>query len=102
MNDKSNFINSLSPHLFWDVDINKIEPEKSKIFLVVRILEYGYTKDWVSILNFYGAEEIKNIVVKIKSLDDVSLHFVSNYFDIELSKFRCYTERLSAKNYWDY
>jgi hypothetical protein len=100
--ESNDFIQSLSPHLFWDVEMSKVEPKQSKLFLIGRVLEFGFTKDWVALLKFYGVEEIKKSVVKLRNLDDVSLHFASSYFDIKLEDFRCYTKRQLAQNFWDY
>lgn len=38
---KKECINSMSPHLFWDVDVNSIEFDKHKAYIVQRVLEYG-------------------------------------------------------------
>jgi hypothetical protein len=40
-------INSLSPHIFWDVDIKLLTLKDNKQFIVKRILEYGLFSDWM-------------------------------------------------------
>lgn len=39
-------LDKFSPHLFWDVDVNKIDPSKNKRWFINRILEYGLINDW--------------------------------------------------------
>ena len=60
MANKSNkdWTQDLSPHLFWDADTTKIDPEKHAELIVQRILEYGLLKDWQLLKKHYGLEKI--------------------------------------------
>ncbi len=42
-------LHDLSPHLFWDVDMNLLDPEKSFPFITKRVLEYGFLSDWIKV-----------------------------------------------------
>ncbi|MBM3186032.1 MAG: hypothetical protein FJZ67_07010 [Bacteroidetes bacterium] len=97
-----NPIKIFSTHLFWDVDSSKIQIDEHSQFLIGRVLQYGYFKDWQTLVKLYGVEKIKETLLEIRFLDDISLHFVSNLFSIPLEKFRCYTTKQSAANYWNY
>lgn len=97
-----NPIYNFSSHLFWDVDRSKIEIDEHSQFLIGRVLQYGYFKDWQTLVKLYGFEKIKESLLEIRFLDDISLHFASNLFSIPLEKFRCYTTKQSAQNYWNY
>jgi len=48
-NNSSNWITSLSPELFWDVDQKNIDPEKHTRWLLERVLERGRWEDWIII-----------------------------------------------------
>jgi hypothetical protein len=93
---------NLSPHIFWDVDVNSIDMEKNGVFVLQRVLQYGLLKDWLIIKSNLGLEKMKSIAVQIPTLDDVSLSFLSNLLHIEKSEFRCYKNRQSNQNYWNY
>lgn len=97
-----NIIKELSPHIFWDVDVSSIDLETNSLFVLQRVLQYGQMNDWLLVLNFYGAVKLKKIVTQINSLDQVSLSFLSNYFQIEKSKFKCYKKMLSNQDSWSY
>jgi len=99
---KQNIINELSPHIFWDVDVSSIDLETNSLFVLQRVLQYGKMNDWLLILNFFGFEKLKKLVTKINSLDQVSLSFLSNYFQIEKSNFKCYKKMLSNQDSWSY
>jgi hypothetical protein len=98
----SSLISNLTPHIFWDVDIKTIDLEKNGVFVLQRILQYGLLKDWLLIKSVLGSDKLKSIAVKIPSLDDVSISFLSNLLHIEKSEFKCYKNRQSNQNYWSY
>ena len=93
---------NLSPHIFWDVDVATIDMEKNGVFVLQRVLQYGLLKDWLIIKSNLGLERIKSIAVQIPVLDDVSISFLSNLLNIEKSEFRCYKNKQSNQNYWNY
>lgn len=91
-----------SEHLFWDVDRNLLDFEKSKRWIIARVLEYGLMKDWIMLTEVYGLRLIKEEIVSIRSLDDVTLSFLCSLFDLKKEDFRCYTLRQSNPNFWSY
>jgi len=93
---------NLSPHIFWDVDVATIDMEKNGVFVLQRVLQYGLLKDWLILKSNLGLERIKSIAVQIPVLDDVSISFLSNLLHIEKSEFRCYKNKQSNQNYWNY
>ncbi len=84
-----------SPHLFWDVDIENIDLNRSRKLIVERVLEYGQMEDWKKLQEAYGLEEIKRLALTIRSLDEVTLSFLCTLFDLKKTDFRCYTHKQS-------
>lgn len=56
--------------LFWDVDRNRLSPEKDWFFIVERILEFGDIDDLVWLKETFPKEKIKNTVLKSRILSD--------------------------------
>jgi hypothetical protein len=83
-------IKDFSPHLFWDMDKSKIDFEKSKSQIIFQVVEYGMMKDWNLIHQLYSREEIKKVVVNLRSLDKKTLNFLAVYFNLDKTSFRCY------------
>ncbi len=97
-----NNISNLSPHLFWDVDISHVNFNTSQKFIVERVLEFGLISDWRIIVSVYGMEEIKKTSLQLRTLDPVTLSFLSGLFNLSKQSFRCYKNKPSTQNYWTY
>ncbi len=94
-------INDFSPHLFWDVDLSTFDLHKYKEFMVGRVVEYGKLKDWELLKSLYGKPTIKEISLNLRSLDAISLSFLSTIFNVDKTEFRCYKHRQLVQNYWN-
>lgn len=102
MNDSAPDIQRLSPHLFWDVDVNRISWDEHKIFIVQRILEYGLFSDWININHHIGLKEIGEIATQIRNLDKKSLVFISTLSQIPITEFLCYSTQQSIPQHWNF
>ena len=94
-------IADFSPHLFWDVDLDGFDFEKHKIHMIQKVLEYGLLKDWNLLKVRYGLETIKEVSLNLRSLDVVTLSYLSTIFKIDKTQFRCYKHRQLFPNYWN-
>lgn len=94
-------IADFSQHLFWDVDLDGFDFNQHKNFFIQRVLEYGKMKDWKLIKELYGMEAIKQAALNARSLDAVTLSFVSTIFQIDKTEFRCYKHRQLFPNLWN-
>lgn len=94
-------INDFSPYLFWDVDLNGFDFIKHQSFFIQRVLEYGFMKDWNLLKELYGLETIKEVSLNIRSLDAVTLSYLSAIFKIDKTEFRCYKHRQLYPNLWN-
>ncbi|MDD5071712.1 MAG: hypothetical protein PHQ42_03180 [Patescibacteria group bacterium] len=82
--------------LFWDVA--EIDPQKNRKFIIERILNFGDEADFRWIIKSYGEDEIKKIILKTRALDNKSLFFWRQYFN--LNQNRCLKNRLTKKQGW--
>lgn len=98
--DKFQAIDSLSSHLFWDVDRQSVDMDDHEKFIVQRVMEYGLLEDWVIIKKYYGKTELGRIASSLRSLDDRALSFVATYTGVAKEKFRCYTTKQSIPRHW--
>ena len=102
MNTRTSFeITDFSPHLFWDVDKSKLDFEKSKEQIVYQVVEYGLMKDWLLLQKIYKKEVLKEIVMNLRVLDKVTLAYLSHYFQVDKTQFRCFNNSQSAQSFWN-
>ncbi|MPS71577.1 MAG: hypothetical protein E2590_00320 [Chryseobacterium sp.] len=94
-------VNDFSPHLFWDVDLSTFDLDKHYVHMIQKVLEYGKIEDWNLLKMYYGLNKIKEVSLNLRSLDAVTLSFVSTIFNIDKTEFRCYKHRQLVQNYWN-
>jgi len=54
MDNNKNTLAKLHRHYFWDVDLSKTDPEKSKRLIIKRVFSLGGAKDMKTIISYYG------------------------------------------------
>lgn len=93
---------NFSKQIFWDVDPQKLDFEQHKVFIVQRVLEYGLMDDWRELNSKLSKAELIEIIKNIRSLDKVTMNFVSNFYNIPLEDLRCYKNKQLTGHFWDY
>ncbi|MDR6969483.1 hypothetical protein J2X31_003514 [Flavobacterium arsenatis] len=94
-------IDDFSPHLFWDVDKATFDLNTYKVQMIGKVLEFGNWNDWKLLISFYGLETIKEVALNLRSLDAVTLSYLSALFNIDKTNFRCYKHRQLVQNSWN-
>ena len=95
-------IPNLNEACFWDVDITKLDEEKSKRLIIERIINFGTLNEIKLIKEFYGVETVVSNLCKLNYIDPKTLNFVSLLFQIPKTKFKCYTRAQSTSQHWNY
>lgn len=93
---------NFSKNLFWDVHFDELDFEKNKRFIIQRTIEFGRLSDWKLIKKLYGLETIGQEMKAVRSLDDISMAFVSMTCGIRKEDFRCYTLKPSLPRHWNF
>jgi hypothetical protein len=89
---------SFSANLFWDADMNDLNLDVHKTYVVGRVLDYGEWNDWLAIRDYYGMDEIKNIALRIRTMFPKSLSFIATMTNTPETQFRCYEQVMNSKN----
>uniref|UniRef100_UPI004048278C DUF6922 domain-containing protein n=1 Tax=Roseivirga sp. TaxID=1964215 RepID=UPI004048278C len=92
----------LSDYLFWDVDKAAISFEEHKGFIIPRVFMRGTLEDFKAVLKYYGKLVCKDQLTQTRYLDKKTLSFCCVFFNLELNQFRCFTERQSNSQHWNY
>jgi len=95
-------IQHLNAACFWDVDIAKLDEQKSKRLIIERIVQLGTLDEIKLIKKFYGVETIISTICQLNYIDPKTLNFLSLLFQTPRTKFECYTRAQSTSQHWSY
>jgi hypothetical protein len=88
--------------LFWDSNMSTIDYELHARSIIERVITRGSLEDWKTIKDYYGLERIEHEILQMRSLDEVTLNFFSQFFNKPKEQFRCYTQDASIQQLWNY
>jgi hypothetical protein len=91
----------INPVYFWDTDTNILEEYHSKKLIIERVFALGTLKEIQLVMDFYGREEVIQILKSLSYIDPKTLNFISIKFNIQKSAFRCYKKMRLTKRFWD-
>lgn len=92
-NNKNNTAEIFTSSCFWDLDRKYLNLDKSKNYVINRVINNGNMNDIILLFNYYGWETIKKEIIKIRYLNDKILNWLSSLFKINKKRFRCYNNR---------
>ncbi len=93
---------NISKKSFWDVDFDNLDVEKYSLFVMQRVLEYGFLEDLQEIIQYYGEERIRKEIVNASWLNKKTLHFCCLIFNLKQEDFKCYAKKQLNPTHWDY
>jgi hypothetical protein len=89
-------ISKLSPHLFWDTDATKLNLEQHSRYIIVRVVERGTCDDIRMIFHAYSRARICDALLHARDLNQRTISFFANLFELPQSDFRGYQKRVCA------
>lgn len=91
----------LSPELFWDCRQEELDWEQHERLIVQRVLQRGLMRDWTILRSLYGVMKIAEIAMHIRTLDSVTLTFISTISGTDSNRYSCSAQRLSIQTPWN-
>lgn len=90
--------------IFWEIDFDKIDPDKKHEYILQRILDHGdnVATDWM--WKSFDVEEIKSCLRKSRALSRKSANFWALILNIQKDQIPCLKRHLSKepKTLWPY
>lgn len=74
---------------FWDVDFNSLDFEKSKPFILKRVLDRGDTKALSWLMKHYTKDEIRQLLQFSRDISQKTANFWVDYLEIDPKKIPC-------------
>ena len=81
--------------IFWDVDFESIDYDKSAKFVIQRVFERGDVSDIRECRRYYGIEKITKILLNVRYLPEKTLYLAAALLNKDLNEFKCYSLRQS-------
>ena len=92
---KDNFLFRLSKYLFWDSNVDMLDPNADRNLILERVFTRGTENDEKEAVHYYGRDLIKDTLPNIKYLDKKTLNYLSIVFGVPKEEFSCYKRSLS-------
>ena len=83
-------VQQLSGHLFWDVDAGEMDAQAHRNFIIPRVMDRGTHEDVTAVWAHYGAEAVKESLLRAPSLQRKTIAFFANQFHLRPADFRAY------------
>jgi len=96
---KNKVLLQLSPHIFWNCDVNNLDFKKNKEIIIERIIKYGLEDDIILMWKLYNYRTIKKIAVNIDVLELNRILYYSSMLGIKENDFKCYRKKQFQRNY---
>lgn len=82
---------------FWDVDFEKINLDRRRIYVLRRLLEYGDEKALAWTRKNFSESDIKNILYNYRGLSLKSANFWAVMVNVKKEDVKCLKRRLSKE-----
>lgn len=88
----------LSHFGFWDVDRSKLDYDKYRSFVIVRVMERGNEHDIKEVIRYYGEKAVIRELKLANSLMPRAVEAGKQLFHLKESDFKCFTTTPLKRN----
>lgn len=92
----------ISKKAFWDVSFEQLDYEKSSLFVMQKVFNYGSWDDQIAVLKYYGKERVKKEITGASYLRKPVLSFLCTILDLNKKDFTCYIRQQLNPVPWSY
>ena len=92
----------ISKKAFWDISFDELDFEKSSLFVMQKVFNYGSWNDQVAIMKYYSLPRIRLEIVKSAYLRKPVLNFLCTILQLKKTDFIFYNKMLLNPLPWNY
>jgi hypothetical protein len=93
---------TIRPALFWDVDLQHLDLQEHKTSIIERVTLRGRWEEFHALVKFYGKPVVLEALLQARWLDKRTLAFCCNFFNTQITEFRCFKIAQSNPEHWNY
>jgi hypothetical protein len=79
--------------IFWDVDFDAIDYDKSARFVIERVFERGDVEDYRQCFKYYSEELITSVILNARFLPEHRMFLAAAVINKPVNELQCYTLR---------
>jgi hypothetical protein len=89
---------------FWDVDFEKVDLNKSRVYILKRMLEYGDEQAVAWMRKNFTKSEMKNTLSNFRGYSQKSANFWAVILNVKKEDVKCLNKsfRETQKRFWPY
>lgn len=84
------------------MDINSLDAEEHKSYIIRRIFDIGSLEEVADVLNYYGDAETKDVLIKANSLTQPAFNMAKLIFKLQPTDFACFSKIQFMKEHSGY
>ena len=92
----------ISNKAFWDINFETLDFEKSSLFVMQKVFNYGTWEDQLAVMRYYGLGRIKKEIVHASFLRPPVLSFLCTILQLQKNDFECHIKMQSNPLPWNY
>ncbi|MES1223834.1 MAG: hypothetical protein ABUT20_50530 [Bacteroidota bacterium] len=92
----------ISKKAFWDTSFDKLDFERSSLYIMEKVFNYGDWNDQVAIMKYYSLPRIRQEIVNAAYLRKPVLSFLCTIPQLQKTDFLCYNKMQSTPLPWNY
>jgi len=79
--------------IFWDVNFNRLDYNKSAHFVIERVFERGDIEDIRQCRRYYGDEKVADVLLNVNYLIEHRMYLAAAVINKPVEDFKCYKQR---------
>lgn len=95
-------IPAISKKAFWDITFTELDFEKSSLFIMEKVFNYGTWNDQVEIMRYYGIPHIRKEIINAGYLRKTVLSFLCVILHLQKTDFACDKKMQLNPIAWNY
>ncbi len=93
---------AISKKAFWDIAFAELDFEKSSLYIIEKVFNYGTWNDQVEIMRYYGMSRIRKEIINAGYLRKTVLSFLCTILHLQKTDFACYKKMQLNPIPWNY
>ncbi len=87
----------LTNKAFWDADMNKIDYDRDREAVILKVFNDGTWNDILEVWNCYGKEVVVETLLSANYLKKAAVNLSSMMFTIDPKRYKCYSKIQSQR-----